>query len=142
RGNALPVGRAVHRGRPEVPGAVPGASGSHRSRGGRDGHVGDRALHSGFREAILPITELPRELHSRAMRAWRWVLVAATIASPACDQSRADSDASRTMPPARVTEIEAGVRAFAQTVARDVTQQGPAAWRTHFGNDPARSAST
>jgi len=33
--------------------------------------------------------------------------------------------------------VENGVRAFAQTVAQDVSRDGPAAWRKHFADTPA-----
>ena len=29
------------------------------------------------------------------------------------------------------------MRAFAQTVARDITSEGPAAWRRHFSDSPS-----
>ena len=33
--------------------------------------------------------------------------------------------------------VEAGVRAFANTVAADVTREGPSAWRRHFADSPS-----
>ena len=46
-------------------------------------------------------------------------------------------DESQPLTKARTAEIEKGVRAFARNVAHDVTEQGPAAWRKHFADDPA-----
>jgi len=37
----------------------------------------------------------------------------------------------------RHAAVEREVRAYAQTVAHDVTQEGPAAWRRHFAESPA-----
>jgi hypothetical protein len=39
--------------------------------------------------------------------------------------------------PAQAAQVVDGVRAFMQTVAHDVTQDGPAAWRKHFADSPA-----
>jgi hypothetical protein len=39
--------------------------------------------------------------------------------------------------PSRAAAVESGVRAFMGTVAHDVTQDGPAAWRKHFADSPA-----
>ena len=36
----------------------------------------------------------------------------------------------------RAAAVDRSVRAFAQTVAHDVTQEGPAAWRRHFADIP------
>ena len=36
----------------------------------------------------------------------------------------------------RAALVDRSVRAFAQTVAHDVTQEGPAAWRRHFADIP------
>jgi len=33
--------------------------------------------------------------------------------------------------------VEQAMRAYAQEVARDITQEGPAAWRRHFAHSPA-----
>jgi hypothetical protein len=38
---------------------------------------------------------------------------------------------------ARAAAVEDGVRAFARTVAHDVTEEGPAAWRRHFADSPS-----
>jgi hypothetical protein len=41
------------------------------------------------------------------------------------------------MDPARSDAVQAEVRAFAASVAADVTAQGPVAWRKHFSDSPA-----
>jgi hypothetical protein len=40
------------------------------------------------------------------------------------------------MTPAEAHTVDLGVRAFAQTVAHDVSADGPSAWRKHFSADP------
>lgn len=44
---------------------------------------------------------------------------------------------SRALSAAQKASVEDGVRTFVVTVAHDVTQQGPSAWRKHFLDDPA-----
>ncbi len=56
------------------------------------------------------------------MRVWLWTFPVAGVFLVACG--------------ARQT-TESGVRAFMQTVAHDVTQDGPAAWDRHFSQSPA-----
>ena len=41
------------------------------------------------------------------------------------------------MTAARAAAVEQSVRTFAQNVAHDITQEGPAAWRRHFSDSPA-----
>src|SRR5580704_947063 len=53
-----------------------------------------------------------------------------TILSAGC------STGPRQLTPTRTAEINKEVRAFAQDVARDVTQEGPTAWRRYFSESP------
>jgi hypothetical protein len=50
-----------------------------------------------------------------------------SIVCAGCNKNSAGADA---------TSVESGVRAFAQVVAHDVTQEGPAAWSKHFADGP------
>jgi len=67
------------------------------------------------------------------MAGWPRVVLLATIATAACGL-RTDS---QTLTPERAKATEESVRAFARTVAHDVTQEGPAAWRRFFADSPA-----
>src|ERR1035438_3933842 len=58
------------------------------------------------------------------MSIWpRALLLLATVALAGCTSHR--------------DEVEHSVRAFAQTVAHDVTHDGPSAWRRHFADIPS-----
>jgi hypothetical protein len=65
------------------------------------------------------------------MRIWQWVVAALAMLSVACG-----SGASR-VTATRAAEIDKEVRAFAQTMAHDVSHEGPAAWGRHFSESPA-----
>jgi hypothetical protein len=54
-----------------------------------------------------------------------------------CNARNTGSIEFQPLTPARASAIEDGVRAFAATVAHDVTQEGPLAWNKHFENSPA-----
>jgi len=57
-----------------------------------------------------------------------------------CTLSAAPQPASAQSPPlspARAAAVEDAVRAFTRTVAHDVTEEGPTAWRKHFADIPA-----
>jgi hypothetical protein len=47
------------------------------------------------------------------------------------------SGESQSLTLARATAVEDDVQAFTWAVAHDVTQDGPAAWRRHFADDPS-----
>jgi len=59
----------------------------------------------------------------------QWAVLAA-IVSAGC------SSRPRDLTSARTAEIDKEVRAFAQDVARGVTQEGPTAWRRYFSESP------
>jgi len=65
------------------------------------------------------------------MRTWQWALLSVTILSAGCSRD------SRYLTEARASEVDTEVRAFARDVARDVTQEGPTAWRRYFAESPA-----
>ena len=55
---------------------------------------------------------------------------------PACGFHRGATTERQSPAPAFAADVDGSVRAFARTVAHDVTQEGPAAWRRHFVDDP------
>lgn len=71
------------------------------------------------------------------MRASQRALLVAILASVGCGTNRTLSGDPQSMTPERAAAVEAEVRAFAQTVAHDITQEGPAAWRKHFADSPS-----
>jgi len=46
-------------------------------------------------------------------------------------------DLSRSLTAPRALAVDRDVRAYANAVAHDVTQEGPAAWRRHFADSPS-----
>jgi hypothetical protein len=66
----------------------------------------------------------------------RCSLLLATLALAGCGQVGGSGE-PRPLAPAQAGAVEAGVRAFAETVAHDVTRDGPLAWQKHFGDSPA-----
>jgi hypothetical protein len=75
-----------------------------------------------------------RSISTFAVVMWLGILVLASLASGGC-QIRAGSSGSPSLTTARAAAVEQEVRAFAQTVARDVTQEGPQAWLKYFEAD-------
>lgn len=67
----------------------------------------------------------------------RWCTpLLAALALAGCAQVGGSGE-PRPLTAAQAGAVEAGVRAFAQNVAHDVTQDGPVAWQKHFGDSPA-----
>lgn len=66
------------------------------------------------------------------MSAWKLAAFLVVFCS-ACNSRRLVTPA---MAPERAAEVEREVQEFAATVAHDVTQDGPAAWRKHFSESP------
>lgn len=54
-----------------------------------------------------------------------------------CTTKTVTGDDAAAFPAARKAAVEADVRKFVASVARDVTQEGPAAWQKHFADRPA-----
>lgn len=71
------------------------------------------------------------------MRVRRWILLLPVVGLLGCQGHRFFVDNVQTFTPARRAAVEEGVRRFAATVAHDVTQDGPIAWRKHFSDSPA-----
>ena len=65
------------------------------------------------------------------------VTMLAALAFPGCCRTGTSGGASSSLSLASSAQVESGVRAFMQTVAHDVTQEGPSAWRKHFSDSPA-----
>jgi len=75
------------------------------------------------------------------MRVHRWILLVAAIPLTGCTMSvdtgdRAEEKAQH-LTPERRAAVEDAVRRFAASVAHDVTQEGPAAWRKEFSDSPS-----
>jgi hypothetical protein len=54
-----------------------------------------------------------------------------------CRTATNQPTASQTLTPERVAAIQQDVTAYAGTIARDITTEGPSAWRRHFADSPA-----
>lgn len=65
---------------------------------------------------------------------WKWVCLLGLVLCAACNSPR---NASQSLTTERASAVDRDVRAFAATVAHDITQEGPAAWRRHFSDSPA-----
>jgi hypothetical protein len=91
-----------------------------------DGHVGLRP---------------PEETNRRRggfMRVLQCAVFLVAIVAAGCGANRsARSESSQPLAPERAAAVEASVRAFAQAVAQDITQNGPTAWRKQFSDTPA-----
>jgi hypothetical protein len=71
------------------------------------------------------------------MHTWRQAILMMAVACAACGTRQTDSTKSQPLSARREAAIDVDVRAFALDVARDITQEGPAAWRRHFSESPA-----
>lgn len=71
------------------------------------------------------------------MRTCHGVLLFAIVISAGCGTARDSSGEAQSLTPARAAAVEDDVRAFTRTVAHDVTQDGPVAWRRHFSDSPS-----
>jgi hypothetical protein len=71
------------------------------------------------------------------MRTSHRTLLLATLLFAVCATPQSASAQSHSLTPARAAAIEEGVRGFTSTVAHDVTQDGPSAWRKHFADTPS-----
>ena len=69
-------------------------------------------------------------------RVGQWVFLG-VILSGLSGCSRSLSSEVQPLTAARAAEVDKDVRVFAQAVAVDVTQNGPAAWRRHFAESPS-----
>jgi len=71
------------------------------------------------------------------MHTWRQAILMMAVACAACGTRQTDSVKSQPLSARREAAIDVDVRAFAFDVARDITAEGPAAWRRHFSESPA-----
>ncbi len=71
------------------------------------------------------------------MRKLRLALLLATLVPAGCNLRVHDSNDSQSLGPERAAAVQTAVRAFAQTVAHDVTQDGPSVWRKHLEDSPS-----
>jgi hypothetical protein len=71
------------------------------------------------------------------MRNGQWGPLLLVVVCVACGSRHDLPGMSQSLTPARASAVERDVRAYADAVAHDVTQQGPAAWRTHFADSPS-----
>jgi len=71
------------------------------------------------------------------MRKWQCAFLLATLLSAGCGTQRTESGEPQSLTPAPAAAVEDGARTFMRTVAQDVTQNGPAAWRKHFADSPS-----
>jgi hypothetical protein len=71
------------------------------------------------------------------MRTWMLALLLATLTSAGCGMHHAGSNEEQSMSPERAAAVDQSVRTFMKTVAHDVTQDGPAAWRKYFADTPS-----
>jgi hypothetical protein len=71
------------------------------------------------------------------MRVRCWMALLPAVVMLGCHGYRDSGDNVQSLTPERRATVEDGVRRFAATVAHDVTQEGPIAWRKHFAETPA-----
>jgi hypothetical protein len=71
------------------------------------------------------------------MRTGRQAMLTIAVTLAACGPRATDSPRSQPLTARREAAIEVDVRGFAEDVARDITAQGPAAWRRYFSESPA-----
>jgi hypothetical protein len=71
------------------------------------------------------------------MRTWQRTLLLTTLSSAVCGTPQTVSAQSHLLTPERAAAVQDGVRAFTRTVAHDVTEEGPSAWRKHFADSPS-----
>jgi len=69
------------------------------------------------------------------MNGVRWLILVVLIPAAACGARHYGHPEQLTA--SEAAAVETGVRAFAQTVATDVTRGGPSAWCRHFAGTPA-----
>ena len=71
------------------------------------------------------------------MRPWLCACALAAIALAGCGRTPDPANVPQSQTAASAAQVEDSVRAFMQTVAHDVTEGGPIAWREHFSDGPA-----
>jgi hypothetical protein len=71
------------------------------------------------------------------MRTRLCTLILMPLTLAVCCRHSASSGEPQSLSATNSSQVESGVRAFMSDVARDVTQEGPAAWRKQFSDSPA-----
>jgi len=71
------------------------------------------------------------------MRIRRLGFVLVVFLCAGCGSHQDQSNHPQTLTPERAAAIQQDVRAYVGTIARDVTTEGPSAWRKHFADSPA-----
>lgn len=71
------------------------------------------------------------------MRTSLLALLVVIVASAGCGSQHVASNDAQPLTPASGAAIDDSVRAFMRTVAHDITQEGPTAWRKHFADSPS-----
>jgi hypothetical protein len=71
------------------------------------------------------------------MRKLKYALLLATLALAVCAALSAVPNDPQSISQSQAAAVETGVRTFVQTIAHDVTQDGPSAWRKHLEDSPA-----
>jgi hypothetical protein len=71
------------------------------------------------------------------MRSFLCVLFIAVFSIVPAGGQAAPGSATKPITAAEAAQVDAAVRSFMATVARDVTHDGPVAWRKHFADVPA-----
>jgi hypothetical protein len=71
------------------------------------------------------------------MRTRHSISILAILLSAFCGAAQTVAAQSRSLTLERAAAVEVDVRSFTRTVAHDVTEDGPVAWRKHFADVPA-----
>ena len=71
------------------------------------------------------------------MRRWLYALTLTALTLTGCNCHSTSSRGPQVLTTTSSSQVESGVRSFMRDVARDVTQEGPSAWRKHFSDSPA-----
>ncbi len=71
------------------------------------------------------------------MRTWPRLVLLAALCVTGCRHHHGPHGAARPLSPDQSAAVTKDVQSFMQTVAHDITQDGPSAWRKHFEDSPA-----
>jgi hypothetical protein len=71
------------------------------------------------------------------MLTWLRALTLTTVAFATCDSCQFASSGSPSLTAVRTAAVQDGVRTFMRSVAHDISQEGPSAWRRHFADSPS-----
>ena len=71
------------------------------------------------------------------MRTCHWILLVSVAALAGCQVHQAPTGERPSLTASQKMAVESSVRSFTSTVAHDVTQEGPVAWRRFFLESPS-----